>query len=135
MDSSQDFKSMQEKIQAALVKTTKLSNQAAAEDLSFQRSSNPAVDEQLDDTSDRLLALSTSLLKSASKGTDLKFPDLEDVDDVDAQWSRVVDVIDTLLEKADTCLDEYTGRVKRKAAPTEEAVRDLLDAWGNQHQC
>jgi exosome complex exonuclease RRP6 len=123
MDSSQDFKSMQDKIQAALVKTTRLSNQVAAEDLSFQRSSNPAADEQLDETSERLLALSTSLLKSATKGTQIKPAILEDADDVDAQWSRVVDVIDTLLEKADTCLDEYTGLVKRKTAPTEEIVR------------
>ncbi|KAI0123790.1 exosome complex exonuclease Rrp [Xylariales sp. AK1849] len=122
MDTSQDFKSMQEKIQAALVKTTRTSNQIAAEDLSFQRSSNPAVDEELDDTSQRLIALSASLLKSATKGTGHKAPRLEDADDVDAQWTRVVDVIDTLLEKADTCLDEYTGLVKRKAAPVEQSA-------------
>lgn len=113
---------MQEKVQAALVSSTRTSNQIAAEDLSFQRSSNPAVDEQLDDVSERLLALSSSLLKSATKNTDLKAPELEDADDVDMHWVRIVDVIDTLLEKADTCLDEYTGLVKRKGAPTEELV-------------
>ncbi|ORY58776.1 ribonuclease H-like domain-containing protein [Pseudomassariella vexata] len=120
MDFSQDFKSLQEKVQAALVATTRTSNQIAGEDLTFHRSSNPAVNEELDDTSERLLALSTSLLKSASKGTDLNAPVIEDADDVDIHWSRVVDVIDALLEKADTCLDEYTGLVKKKAAPTEE---------------
>ncbi|KAI1880164.1 hypothetical protein JX265_001785 [Neoarthrinium moseri] len=120
MDSSQDFKSLQEKIQAALVKATRSSNQLAAEDLNFQRRSNPAAAEQLDDASERLLALSTSLLRSATKGTSAKHPDLEDADDVDVHWSKIVDVIDTLLEKADTCLDEYTGLVKRKTAPTEE---------------
>lgn len=126
MDSSQDFKSAQESIQAALVKATRSSNSIAAEDLNFQRRSNPAAGEGLDEATERLLALSTSLLKSAAKGTNNAAPQLEDADDVDAHWSRVVDVIDTLLEKADTCLDEYTGLVKRKAAPTEEPVRTMI---------
>ncbi|KAH6651960.1 ribonuclease H-like domain-containing protein [Truncatella angustata] len=121
MESSQDFKSIQEQVQAALVKATRSSNSIAAEDLNFQRRSNPAAGEALDEATERLLSLSTSLLKSATKGTNNTPPTLEDADDVDAQWSRVVDVIDALLEKADTCLDEYTGLVKRKAAPTDEA--------------
>lgn len=120
MDSSQDFKSVQENIQTALVATTRLTNQIAAEDLNFQRTSNPDVAEQLDDTSTRILGLATSLLTSASKNTNLKAPELEDGDDIDVHWTRIVDVVDTLLEKADTCLDEYTGLIKRKAAPTEQ---------------
>jgi exosome complex exonuclease RRP6 len=131
MDPAQDFKSMQEQIQAALVKATRSSNSIAAEDLDFQRRSNPAAGDALDEASERLLALSTSLLKSATKGTNHAAPKLEDADDVDVHWSRVVDVIDTLLEKADTCLDEYTGLVKRKVAPTEEAVRKCQLAHTN----
>ncbi|KAI1385951.1 ribonuclease H-like domain-containing protein [Hypoxylon trugodes] len=121
MDSSQDFKSIQENIQSALVSTTRLTNQIAAEDLSFQRTSNPDVEEQLDDSSARLLTLATSLLTSSVKNTELKAPKLDDADDIDVHWSRIVDVVDTLLEKADTCLDEYTGVIKRKTAPTEPA--------------
>ncbi|KAK8050204.1 exosome complex exonuclease rrp6-like protein [Apiospora phragmitis] len=121
MGSSSDFTSMQAQIQSALVATTRTVNQLAAEDVNFHRSNNPTVDEQLDETSERLLTLSSELLKSATKSTDLKAPELKDADDVEVHWSRIVDVIDTLLEKADTCLDEYTGLVKRKAAPTEEA--------------
>lgn len=120
MASSQDFKSTQEKVQGALVKATRTSNSIATEDLNFQRRSNPAAGEALDEASERLLALSTSLLKSATKGTNHSAPRLEDADDVDAHWTRIVDVIDTLLEKADTCLDEYTGLVKRKLAPSED---------------
>ncbi|KAI1086637.1 ribonuclease H-like domain-containing protein [Rostrohypoxylon terebratum] len=120
MSSSQDFKSMQEKIQSALVATTRLANQIAAEDVSFQRTSNPEVEEQLDETSGRLLALTSSLLKSATKSTDVKPPTIEDSDEIDVHWSRIVDVVDTLLEKADTCLDEYTGVIKRKSAPTDQ---------------
>ncbi|KAI0886987.1 ribonuclease H-like domain-containing protein [Annulohypoxylon maeteangense] len=120
MGSSQDFKSVQEKIQSALVATTRLTNQIAAEDVNFQRTSNPEVEEQLDDASGRLLALASSLLKSSTKSTDIKAPNIEDSDEIDVQWSRIVDVVDTLLEKADTCLDEYTGVIKRKAAPTDQ---------------
>jgi exosome complex exonuclease RRP6 len=118
---SQDFKSFQESIQNALVTTTRLANQIAAEDLSFQRTSNPAVAEELDDVSSRLLTLTSSLLQSAAKGTDVAGPSLEDADDVDVHWSRIVDILDNLLEKADTCLDEYTGAIKRKSAPTDQA--------------
>ncbi|KAI1429069.1 ribonuclease H-like domain-containing protein [Xylaria sp. FL1777] len=120
MDSSQDFKSFQETIQNALVSTTRLANQIAAEDLSFQRTSNPAVAEELDDTSSRLLGLTSSLLQSATRGGDVAGPSLEDADDVDVHWSRIVDVLDNLLEKADMCLDEYTGAIKRKAAPGDQ---------------
>ncbi|KAI1636019.1 ribonuclease H-like domain-containing protein [Biscogniauxia mediterranea] len=120
MDSSQDFKSIQEKIQKALILVTQSTNKIAAEDLSFQRTSNPTVAEELDDASSRLLTLTSSLLKSASKNTDVNAPSLEDADDVDVHWSRIVDVVDTLLEKADTSLDEYTGAIKRKNAPVEQ---------------
>ncbi|KAI0533842.1 ribonuclease H-like domain-containing protein [Xylaria digitata] len=120
MEPSHDFKSLQETIQNALVSTTRLANQIAAEDLSFQRTSNPAVAEELDDTSSRLLALTSSLLQSATKGTNVPGPNLEDADDVDVHWSRIVDVLDNLLEKADTCLDEYTGAIKRKSAPVDQ---------------
>ncbi|KAK6209071.1 Mitochondrial distribution and morphology protein 35 [Pestalotiopsis sp. IQ-011] len=131
MASSQDFKSTQEKVQGALVKATRTSNSIATEDLNFQRRSNPAAGEALDEASERLLALSTSLLKSATKGTNHSAPRLEDADDVDAHWTRIVDVIDTLLEKADTCLDEYTGLVKRKLAPSEDTVRVFSVSHGN----
>jgi len=123
MDISQDFKSFQEKVQAALVATTRSANRIAAEDLSFQKTSNPAVEEQLNETSERLLALASSLLKSSSQKSDLRAPNLEDADDIDVHWTRVVDIVDSLLEKADTCLDDYTGLIKRNNAPAEDSVR------------
>lgn len=39
---------------------------------------------------------------------------LEEVEDVDNNWRNVVDVVDSLLEKTDICLDEYTGVTKRR---------------------
>ncbi|KAI0475535.1 ribonuclease H-like domain-containing protein [Xylariaceae sp. FL0804] len=120
MDSSQ-FKSLQDQVQDATKSTTRLATQIANEDLSFQKTSDPAVEEELDSTSSRLLELTSSLLKSAAKTTDLEAtaPDLAEADDVDVHWSRIVDVVDTLLEKADFALDEYTGAIKRKTAPAE----------------
>ena len=121
---SEDFKSWQERLQAALISATRTTNRIANEDLSFQRTIDPSVADQLDKSTSRLLGLSNQLLASATslKPGAKKPRPLEDVDDVDIQWRGVVDVLDSLLEKADTSLDEYTGLAKRKTAPTPEAV-------------
>lgn len=122
MDPSQDFKSMQDKIQASLVSTTRTVNHIANEDLGFQRTANPSVGDQLDDNSSRLLALSSSLLDAAAKAHGQRaVGTLDDAEDVDIKWTSIVDVVDGLLEKADICLDEYTGRVKRKSDFPETA--------------
>jgi exosome complex exonuclease RRP6 len=122
MDQPQDFKSLQDQIQAALIATTRTAGQISLEDLSFQRSLNPEVGISLDDQGSRLLALSSILLKSAASISELRAPTFQDSDDVDNNWRNVVDVIDSLLEKTDTCLDEYTGVIKRKDLPTSEQV-------------
>ncbi len=126
MDSSQDFKSLQEKVQSALVAATKTVNTLANQDLQFQRTVNPTVANRLDRQSECLLQLSTGLLKTASTATNQRFPLIDEADDIDIGWKGIVDVIDSLLEKADTCLDEYTGLLKRKDAPSFESVRRAL---------
>lgn len=134
MDPSQGFKSLQDKVQASLLTATRTVNRIASEDLGFQRTANPSTGDRLDDQSTRLLSLSTDLLRSAAKVTDLKpVSTLDDAEDVDIQWRGIVDVVDGLLEKADICLDEYTGLVKRKSdfpepAPAKKAkTNDKLD--------
>lgn len=131
MESSKDFKSLQEDIQKSLVSTVKTVNRIAAEDLSFQRTVNPDVAEQLDDKAARFLDLSTRLLQSAAKACGIKGPKLEDAEDVDMRWRAIVDVVDSALEKADTALDEYTGLVKRKEPPSTDAVGFgiTIDIW------
>jgi len=118
MDQTQDFKSLQDEIQSSLIATTRTSGQISSEDLGFQRSLNPEVGKALDEQSERLLALSKSLLKSAASISELKAPVFEDAEDLDNNWRNVVDVVDSLLEKTDICLDEYTGVIKQK--DTEE---------------
>ena len=120
MDQTQDFNSLQEQIQAALVSTTRVSGQIASEDLGFQRSLNPEVGTALDEQSERLLSLASALLKSAVSISGLRAPVLQDADDVENTWRNVVDVVDSLLEKSDACLDEYTGVIKRREATNEE---------------
>ncbi|PVH88022.1 hypothetical protein DL98DRAFT_566398 [Cadophora sp. DSE1049] len=120
MDETHDFKSLQDQLQAALIATTRTTGQISAEDLGFHRSFNPEVGTALDEQSERVLALASALLKSAASISDLRPPTLEDSDDVENNWRNVVDVVDSLLEKSDTCLDEYTGVIKRKDTTTAE---------------
>ncbi|KAK0384589.1 hypothetical protein NLU13_8675 [Sarocladium strictum] len=123
-DKQDDFKSLQEGIQKSLVSTTKAVNRLTAEDLAFQRAVNPDVASQLDEKTARLLGLSTRLLKSAARACGIQgAPSLEDAEDIDVSWRGVVDVVDSVLEKADTALDEYTGLVKRKDPPTADSAQ------------
>ncbi|KAM0284133.1 hypothetical protein ACHAQH_002121 [Verticillium albo-atrum] len=117
---SPDFKALQDEVQKALVTTIKSANRIAAEDLAFQRTVNPSVADDLDETTARLLGLSHKLLKSATEVCGQgDVPELEDADDVDMHWRKIVDVLDNVLEKADRSIDEFTGVLKRKDAPTE----------------
>jgi len=119
---SKDFNALREAVQSALVTVTRSVNALANEDIQFQRTAHPTVAAKLDKNTDCLLRLANGVIKSAAKLTGQRTTTLEDVDDIEIQWKGVVDVIDSLLEKADTCLDEYTGLIKRKDAPTAEAV-------------
>ncbi|KAG9691286.1 hypothetical protein KCU76_g7562, partial [Aureobasidium melanogenum] len=85
------------------------------------RSLDPSLGRALDTQNARLLGLAERLLGNAASNTELVRPKLPDTDAVDAQWSSVVDVIDSLLEKADISLDEYTGAVKRLSPAREQA--------------
>ncbi|KAF7943410.1 hypothetical protein EAE96_011336 [Botrytis aclada] len=121
-EDTQDFKSLQDEVQAALVTTVKTAGYIASEDLGFHRSLNPEVGSALDEQNARLLALANQLLKSAASVSGVQVPILEDADDVDNNWRGVVDVVDSLLEKTDTCLDEYTGIIKRKQVEETSAT-------------
>ncbi|KAI5790739.1 ribonuclease H-like domain-containing protein [Peziza echinospora] len=114
MDPETSFKTFQDEAFAELMGTTKLSARLASEDLSFHRSLDPAFATSLNQCNASLLSAINSLLQNATLGTDLDAPKLGDPDDVDTHWKDVVEVVDFLLEKADTCLDEYTGAIKQK---------------------
>lgn len=115
------FKSMKDEISSALVDVTRASGKIAAEDLAFHRSINPSVAPQLAKQNSRLLHLVRDLTKNATVGTDIQPPRLPDVDAIEERWQGLVDVFDSLLEKADACLDEYTGVIKKSNGPQETA--------------
>ncbi|KAF9889163.1 exosome nuclease subunit [Aspergillus nanangensis] len=119
MDSAADFPPFQQRLTSSLVQMTRTVGQLSTEDLNFHRSSNAEVSESLDEQSGRILSLTSSILKAATAGTDISAPTLQDEDAIEDNWRGVVDVIDALLEKADACLDEFTGVIKR-LSPSQE---------------
>ncbi|KAF1956510.1 hypothetical protein CC80DRAFT_59277 [Byssothecium circinans] len=119
------FKTLQDSISAALVSTTRSSTRISGADIAFQRSLDPDVGTALDAQNARLLQLAQRLLENAAASSDAVGPKLPDVDAIDANWRGVVDVIDSLLEKADTSLDEYTGVVKRLSPGADQAAKDV----------
>ncbi|KAI5842547.1 ribonuclease H-like domain-containing protein [Morchella snyderi] len=110
------FTHFQDTLFSRVVATVKTAGAIAASDVSFQRSSDPAFNAGLDEVSARILALANQLLRAAARGSpEIAAPArMRDVDDVENGWGGVVEVVDYLLEKADTCLDEYTGAIKQK---------------------
>ncbi|KAJ5692969.1 hypothetical protein N7462_002392 [Penicillium macrosclerotiorum] len=118
MDSA-EFNPFQEKLTSALVQVTRTVGQLSSEDLNFHRTSSSEFAESLDEQSERILALTSAVLKAATVGTGVAAPRLENEDSVEDNWRGVVDVIDSLLEKADACLDEFTGVIK-KLSPSQE---------------
>ena len=108
---------------AALVDTTRTAGQISNEDLAFQLSSDPSLAPLLERQNSRLRHLVQSLVKSATSGTEVTAPQLPDTESVDDNWKGLVDVFDSLLEKADACLDEYTGAVRRLSPTQEELIR------------
>jgi exosome complex exonuclease RRP6 len=86
-----------------------------AEDVAFQRTADPEFGRELDVQMSRLLGLANDLLASAAGVCGVKAPrPLEDAEDINLNWRGIVDVLDSLKEKVDTTLDEYTGLRKKK---------------------
>ncbi len=110
-----DFASLHSSISAALIATTRSASSLASEDLPFHRSLDSSVATKLDRQNARLLGLATSLLGTATATSETVRPppSLKDIEGVENNWRAVVDVVDSLLERADTALDEFTGAVKR----------------------
>jgi len=121
MDPAAQFKKLQETLQAALVSTTRTATAINAGDIPFQRSLDPDLAEALDEQNARLLRLVERMVDAATVSESAPRPKLPDADSIDGNWKEVVEVLDSLLEKADTSLDEFTGTVKR-LSPADETL-------------
>ena len=127
-----DFKHVKDAVTSALVETTKVAGKISNEDLAFHRSSDPSIGLLLDKQNARLLKLARVLTKAATLGTEVSVPQIRDVESVDDNWRSVVDVFDKLLEKADACLDEFTGSIKRLTPGQEEQIKKAAPVQGKQ---
>lgn len=121
----EDFNAIRPNTQSALVSATRSAASLANEDLPFHRSLSSSLASRLDRQNARLLALASDLLSSATAPSDSvrAAPSLKDLDSIDSNWRGVIDVVDSLLERADTALDEYTGAVRRLTPDAEVQVR------------
>lgn len=118
MDSA-ELDPFQKQVSSALVEVTRTVGHLSAEDLNFHRNSSSDFTASLDEQSERIISLASAVLKAATAGTDVDAPLLDTEDSIEDNWRGVVDVIDSLLEKADACLDEFTGVIK-KLSPSQE---------------
>jgi exosome complex exonuclease RRP6 len=146
MASPPDIPSLHSAVTSALIATTRSVSELCAEDLSFHRSLDPQISRSLDRQNVKLLDLAEKLINNA--GADIASQssgnrkssvrnersirleigyseDSEAQEAIESNWSKIVDVVDGLLEKADASLDEYTGVVKKGkmqgVAETEKA--------------
>lgn len=124
MENSRDFSAFQEKVTAALIRSTNTARKIGDQDIEFHRTSSSEFAENLDEQGSRLLSLTSSLLKVATNGTEINPPVLDDEDSLEDNWRGIVDVIDNLLERADACLDEFTGIIKKLSPPQQDRIRD-----------
>lgn len=122
MDVSREFGSLQSRISSSLVEVTRTVGQLSAEDLSFQRSLNLDLGGTLDKLSARLLRCGQTLVQRAVTGSEVDPPQLDDREELENNWGGLVEVVDLLLERADTALDEYTGLIKRSSPGNREQV-------------
>ena len=117
------FKDFQNGISSTMVEIIRTTTHIANEDLAFHRSSYPSITVLLDQQNTRLLQLTRRLTESATSETEILTPPFKDIESIDDHWKNIVDVFDDLLEKADICLDEFTGVVRRLSPSQEERLR------------
>lgn len=134
-----DFAAYVTALQSALELTTKhASALPGPSDLSFHRSLDRSFARGLDASSARVLGqanrlLSTVAAAGSAKAKQKKRRELKDEDDVvDGFQGAVIDVMDELLEDADSCLDEFTGQKKAAAIEVKATTADPVKVGCSQ---
>ena len=122
------FTIFKERASSALIDITRAVGQISNEDLAFHRSSNPSIIHLLEQQNGRLLMLARNLTRSSVSETEVTAPLLSDIDSVEDSWKSLVDIFDSLLEKADACIDEYTGAIRRLSPSHEEKTKMLVSS-------
>ncbi|KAF3199871.1 exosome nuclease subunit [Orbilia oligospora] len=123
-----EFATFQKDASLGLVKLVKTVKTLSSGDIAFNKSLDAEFSTVLDNTNSKVLGLINSLVRNATDGSDVKFENFEDSDSVETRWSVISEVVDFLLEKADMCMDEYTGTVKRGIMQTTTAQSNYKSA-------
>jgi len=79
-----------------LVATTRAASATGGHDVTFERSIDSEFDSSLTAVTERLLSITNRLLMFGG----LQGEEFEDEDDLEDRWGDIVDVVDTLLERA-----------------------------------
>jgi len=127
----ESFQDLHDSISASLVSTVRVASRISAEDIGFLRTSRPAATSGLDEQTARLVSLAERLLRCSSSSTPRIR--LSNADGVEGNWRSIVDVIDGLLERVDSCLDEFNGLVKRMSPNERAQVRQICVIWALQN--
>jgi len=114
MESAQDFKSLQDNVEKALVSAVKSVNRVSNHDLGFQSLANPEVGTRIEESRTRLLKIANRLLKASAEAGRVSAPKLETFEDIETRWGDIVDVLDSNFAKTDAALDEFHAQVKKK---------------------
>ncbi|KAF7726458.1 exosome nuclease subunit [Apophysomyces ossiformis] len=122
---AENFKEFQGSLFKALVSATTAATSLPADDLGFYRSLDRDFAKDLDQVGSRLLRLSNQLLQHCAKDTGVDASTFEDIDDVTDRFGGAIDVIDSLFEKADVCLDELQGRTRKPNVQVEQATPEV----------
>lgn len=92
----------------------------SATDLAFYRSIAPeSFVDQLDGLSNSILSLNQRLIAVGNGDPPSSNPEERDGDtevDLEEQWEKMEDVVDSLLEKAEICIDQSKGRENQGAS-------------------
>ena len=124
MNGTISFQELNDGITTALLDATRTAGQISGEDLAFQRSSNPTIVPLLDRQTSRLLSLVNNLGQHATSGGPVAHTRIKGLDSIDDNWTHLVEVFDHLLERADACLDEFTGVITRLSPSQEELIKN-----------
>ncbi|KAI8373901.1 ribonuclease H-like domain-containing protein [Blakeslea trispora] len=132
-DPVKNFKAFQTSLFKSLVSATAAANSIVVEEIGFFRSLDRQFAKDLDLAGSSALSLSNSLLQRSAADAGITVKKFDDIDDVSERYGSVIDICDSLLEKADLCLDQMAGKGKqdelKQNAPeiTQIATKDKLD--------
>ena len=113
---SADFEQAHSTLSRSFQATVRSANEVASQDLGFQRSISPELGRTLDKQSRSLLKSAEKLINRSRSSAQTKVA-LADADAIDTNWKAIVDTLDNLYERADSCLDEYSGLIRKPQEP------------------